>query len=519
MEIEIVKHNQFTNKNGVILDNYKIFLKGKGLWLSSVDFEKSKDLLTVKDEIIILKEPIEKYYSISKRKNKNGEFSVLLPLTINTPSENVLNEPTATYATKKTEVLKDTSDKPLPTKKSGKAMSKFSILEQAGVKSYGSPVVEKIPSQSTPYQSTSGTQDKIAFIISLLDFSEKKKVDSKTRERLFKLIGKELENAGYVSKEILERLERVEGKIGTQQKETGNKSTEKDFNLNDHKPEDVTAFLSLFGSNDHPFKYLVHDYTIPNKVFALGDFCQKIKKAFKNETKKYSIPKYLHARLKSFIGFDNKDDVDNKKWFFKGKSNSFSFCSDKVKEWCSSNPNKHPIFGFEEDIKLFKESIKVEKNLEDLINYKLAEKQLLTDFDNPEYVNLAGATFYTDVDALLSGLGAVFNAIRQRKGNGNKLKITFEAKSTSKGRRKILKITHIRSRCKKKLSDPELLGGDLKDAKKFFYKLCDWSIVADNPDTECNKINILFNPSSGIHPKEKIDEKIEGFTHVLTFYS
>ena len=53
-------------------------------------------------------------------------------------------------------------------------------------------------------------QSKSQFIIDILDFSLKKKVDDKTKKRLVKLIGKEIEKTTNLDNGILERLEKLE---------------------------------------------------------------------------------------------------------------------------------------------------------------------------------------------------------------------------------------------------------------------------------------------------------------------
>lgn len=284
------------------------------------------------------------------------------------------------------------------------------------------------------------------------------------------------------------------------------------YDLNKHKPIDVTAFLSLFSSDDHPFKYLVHDLTKPGQTFILERLLKEVEEKFAIETRKYLIPKSLYSRLRVFIG------PSNMSWYFKDKPMSFSFHSDKVKKWCTENPNKHPLLHFQYEIKAFKESIRIEENLKELIEFVLAKKGLLTSFDI-DYEKIGRPNFYTDVDAFISGLGIIFNSFHQRIQNGNKVRVALETKRDGNQRMRILKITHVGSTCAKELKETELLGGDLKEVKKFFYQLCDWSIISINPNPNINKMNLLYNPTTGKKPYEKIEETIDGFTHVLTFYS
>ena len=59
----------------------------------------------------------------------------------------------------------------------------------------------------------SNMQDKSKFITDILDYSMRKKVDDRTKERLINLISKEFEKTGIVETEIIERLSRIEGML------------------------------------------------------------------------------------------------------------------------------------------------------------------------------------------------------------------------------------------------------------------------------------------------------------------
>ena len=108
----------------------------------------------------------------------------------------------------------------------------------------------------------------------------------------------------------------------------------------------------------------------------------------------------------------------------------------------------------------------------------------------------------------------------KRDTTKHQLKIEFSGISDSEGRKRIIKIVHIDSVCNKPLDKNELFQGDLLEAEKALFGICDWSIISRSPDDSVNVLNILFDISSAKVPKEKIDDSlIEGFTHVVTFYS
>lgn len=312
--------------------------------------------------------------------------------------------------------------------------------------------------------------------------------------------------------------ERFQNLIGKKEEKKENP-----FNLNHHKPKEVSRFLSLFRGTDHPLKYLVHDYTIPNTVFDYREFIDNVSEAFLKEAQQNYFPYYLKGRIGTFIGTNKKRG----KWYFKGEEYDFSFKSKKVEVWCKANPKKHPIHNdkFLDKIHIFNSSVRIDRNLQETIRYALAETKYISQLELKFDDKIDKATFQTDIDALILGLKAIFNAIGQRikDKNNNKNKvvnITFQAKRKEGVRLRILKIIHLGSECTQELSE-EMFRGDLNSVKNSFYKLCDWSIISKNSsegENKDNKLNILYNPEKK-SALEKTEEDIEGFTHILTFYS
>ncbi len=293
------------------------------------------------------------------------------------------------------------------------------------------------------------------------------------------------------------------------------KAKEDTIDLSKHKPRDVTRFLSLFEAGE--LKWLTHGF---EKVGIALDIDQLINNAlqeFNKNTDQYIIPESLYARILAFItGKKEKGTLTS--WVVEGKPYPFHWQSKETREWCERNPYKSPVFAeeFETIINIFKSSIKIKNSLEDIIK-KTAAIKLGSDYVNYniEYKNLNEPVFYTDVEKLRIGLGFIFNSIKQQGLENNKIKIEF-IKSRNL---RLIKIIHIDSFSKKNLDKKELFGGDLIEVEKNFYQICDWSIIAENPESEyCNKINILFDINSNKLVKEKIEEKIEGFTHELTFH-
>lgn len=358
---------------------------------------------------------------------------------------------------------------------------------------------------------------KISFITDLLNSN---KINASQKERLLLLatdeIKKVADSEDLIFAEIADLKKRM-GEIG-KDKNTKGKNNISKLNII-HNPIETSKFLQALSSDSNPLKYLIHNKT---DGFQLDKIQAEWKEILNNYSSIFSknIKFSVIKRMKCITGLDADD------WFFKGRAEKFKFSQKTVIDWCHKNPTKHPILHFDSEISLFKASIKIYNGV--LKNYieEIIKESFGQDFYKLqiELINLEDAEFYTDVDALISGLKNIFNSIAQRRDNSNKLKIVFEAKRTSEGRLRILKIIHKDSICDKTLERDELFssdgGGDFKEAEKRFLQVCDWSIISKNPDNDFNKLNVLFSPNHNLPQKEKIiEEQIEGFTHLLTFYS
>ncbi|MGB5025988.1 MAG: reverse transcriptase family protein [Saprospiraceae bacterium] len=293
-----------------------------------------------------------------------------------------------------------------------------------------------------------------------------------------------------------------------------------EINLSKHKPIDVTHFLFQF-ANGNGLKFLTHEF--PGK-FEYKNILKSALIEFSNSSAKFKIPSRLWSRINQF-GFGDP----SKSWYSNGKSYKLNWKSKELLNWITANPNIHPateLSPFRDSMIIpFSKSYRIiAPELFEIIKNKLAEKGMYTTFDfvlnNERLINLDKPSFYTDVDSFSTGLGYLFNSINQRIRNSNELKIEFSSKSDDKGRKRIIKIVHMASDCNKPLDKIELFQGDLLEAEKAFFGICDWSIISKSPDDSVNKLNVLFDINSDKIPKEKIDDSlIEGFTHVLTFYA
>jgi hypothetical protein len=286
-----------------------------------------------------------------------------------------------------------------------------------------------------------------------------------------------------------------------------------EIDLSKHKPKDVSNFLKLF--REEPLKWLTHVFDSAAEIFDLEQKLVEISTIFKQKAQDFTIPTLLYRRINAFIG-----NGDRQKWQVKNTLYDFNWRSDKIKQWCIKHPAQHPLSEevFEKEILIFKESIQIRNNLETFMRAIITEK-LGSDYARYtiEYdQKLKSSDFYTDTEKLRIGLGYLFTAIRQRGFEHTTVKIKWKSQ---RGIRK-LSIIHVHSPLTKALNR-DLLGGDLLEAERNFYQICDWSILANRPSNEFNKLNILFSVSDEQPNKpalETVETEIEGFTHELTFY-
>lgn len=295
-------------------------------------------------------------------------------------------------------------------------------------------------------------------------------------------------------------------------------SEEKVVDLTKHKPKDVARFILSFSSSEG-LKFLTHDYDKPGSIYDYKEILETAREEFNDLSSRLVIPKRLWMRINQFAFGDPA-----KHWWFNEVQHKICWKSPELISWIESHKNTHPIKNkrFEEDFILpFKRSIEIKpRELEVIIKTKLVRnlESKFSSFDI-EYPDLTNANFYTDVDAMQAGISYLIKAIRQRADNSNKIRVEFSSKSDIEGRKKIIKIIHVGSVCDKSLDKTELFHGDLLEAEKALFGICDWSIIARSTDDSFNKLNVLYDISSDMIPREKIDESlIEGFTHVLTFY-
>lgn len=316
---------------------------------------------------------------------------------------------------------------------------------------------------------------------------------------------------------LLKRFKKVANTILVPGNQKASIANTDDFT--EHKPSDVARFLKFFQDSDG-LKYLTHDYDIPGKEFdydMIMDFAGRdFNRAFKN----YSITKALYAKVKKFA-FDKKPEW----WRWENGKKidiNIGWNSNEVKEWVHANPGIHPIRSKllrDKLIKPFKESIQFRSPalrfaMEETVREKFGE-----DYDSfdIEYKNLEAAEFYTDVDLILGGIRHLLDGILERISVSNKIRIAFKREIVGEHAMKILEITHIDSKCYKPAASAELLNGNFMEVQKLFRGLCNWSILSQFEDGVF-EISMLTDNSQNVEKAAVKENKIIGFTHILSFY-
>lgn len=364
--------------------------------------------------------------------------------------------------------------------------------------------------------------NKFDFIAEIL---EKKSLNHTQKEKICKLIAKEIINVESKDSEIFKKIEEIENRLNKlREVEKAPKSSGKDSKkIPAPNPKHVADFMSLFNQRDG-LKYLTHDYD-ENSDFKIDDFLKSANEIFNKKTKELNIPSSLWQIVKQFA-FESKNpewtsiSEDYKKSFKVKKG----WATKELRDWSKQN-NLHPIRNesYKKIINDFRRITRIESpKLEKLISTTLENtfKEELDNFEI-EIKNLSKADFYTHVWFLKIALETIFEEIKKYSKTPEKRKISIKYERTVSDEgyylRKII-ITHHNSFPIKEL---KLLliewqeKGNMGKIRKKLYGYCHWSVetlIDDKP----TKVNILREPDT---PEFKyLEHKPDGFTHILTFY-
>ena len=128
------------------------------------------------------------------------------------------------------------------------------------------------PEDDVPFKISDTSDKKIAFINSLIKTSNKKGTTEKTKDRLMRLVEKELGKVGTVEEEILKEVREIKNtilNISTDDEEVNKQNNDEPKiqpikkELFSHNPKNTTEFLRWFKFKDESgFKELVHDFDL-----------------------------------------------------------------------------------------------------------------------------------------------------------------------------------------------------------------------------------------------------------------
>lgn len=359
----------------------------------------------------------------------------------------------------------------------------------------------------------------------IAEIFEKKSLNHSQKERMYKLIAKEIKEVETKDSEILKRIEEIENRLSKlHEEERAPKSSVVDSKkIPVPNPKHVADFMSLFNQRDG-LKYLTHDYD-ENSEFRIDEFLKSANKVFTQTTEKINIPQSLWRIVKQFA-FDSEQtkwisiSEDYKKYI----PIETGWASRELRDWSKQN-NLHPIRNekYKKIINDFKRITRVESpNLEKLISITL-EKTFREELDEFEIErkDLSKADFYTHVGFLQTALQAIFEEIKKYSTTPDRKKISIKYERTFSNDGYYLRqiiITHHNSSPPKEL---KLLlkewqeKGNMGKIKEKLYGYCHWSVETLIEDTP-TKVNILRERDFPEY--EIIEPKPDGFTHILTFY-
>jgi len=369
---------------------------------------------------------------------------------------------------------------------------------------------------------------KIDFIADLLS---SKKLDTYHKERFFSLAAQEIKKMETTDEMIWKEIEGLKTELGkVAKKEIGTEGIEKrklekeigkkPYQLpTSHEPKLTYQLLSKFESSNG-LKYLTHAFDDPSNEFNYYETIKIAKEEFE-EYDNSNIPPQIRERIRQFA-FDERAG-----WFAKinGKNEKYTigWSSPEIITWCNNplNKGKHPIEFPEYENKFinpFKQSIQIRDGQLPIIFERVISKVFDNNFYKKQIVfdnTLKGIKLFTNVEAIESGIKFLFITMKDYLTDSSRIIITAKRNEIINNTRfRVIAITHVNS-ISNKMSNDDILGGNLLDAKDRFMGLCNWSVQAKFEDGFFEKriLNDIYSTEL-----EKI-ENVDGFSHQLYFYA
>lgn len=506
MEIKISQTITYRNTKNIAINRYKIFYKGRGFWIDMADFEGHPDIMTVLEDKLILKEPVDHYYLVEKKSSQKGIFLALMPnLKKGIP---IAEEPAITY---------ETSD----TKNTGIESFDFYNLEDIISKNLFIPERPEPESEiggiKKPEIKTTPQSEKVQFINKMLDLAIQQRITDKSKEKIVELIGKEIDQSA-LSVDILNRIEKLEAAVGSEKIEF---KPEKEDRL-PHSPASTNDFLKQFKYMDGAgFKELVHDTNLED--FTPNDILNKVKShpAFIKEyfghyvSDFVSIHKRLWGKTKELIDRFEKTGVS-----FYEKSKKHPFENEKDYTEFSKEFKKNYRFGTGNEYTSFESLIK-DVLSQEKFKHKVGFQNVVFLPDQKRF-NLR-AEFFTWVPSIRNGLNFIFDGIKDHGNLDGDMNFNSENKSIeiecSKSEDMKYVLISIFDKDTIPQKDKSLVIKSLRESKARktdFKSLCNWYVESDF-DEGSYRLNILTDFECT--DMESLVNKVGGFKHILQFYN
>lgn len=394
-------------------------------------------------------------------------------------------------------------------------------------------------------------KNKYDFIAEVL---EKKTLNASLKDRLYKLIAKEIKAVETKDSEILKRIEEIEKKLNKK----GEKPVKLDNKLSKrHDPKRVVDVLSLFSKGNSHIKYSTHiwDEKLYNNY---DDFIQGIDEDFKKfrvfelggynsnlywekiypflfqkdltELQKSGKSKFGWGKHKIKIGWQYPDLLKKLcKENFDNKSEHYStpFSLEIPKELIPDERiERKSIKYFEDAVNIFKNEIEFRDNRLYLL-IKIAINLEIPNFsvDVESLETLKGKSFFTNTEYVIKAISRMLTEIKARPENNN---VAISCQYDRPENSFILSILHKDSFSLKELDHPKITlkkdTGNLSIIRTTLNSLCDFSIesifLSKNNEKVSARIDYLYQGvvEMAWEPKVNIlNTSAEGFKYLLKF--
>jgi hypothetical protein len=297
-------------------------------------------------------------------------------------------------------------------------------------------------------------------------------------------------------------------------------------NIETHTPQALVKLLKNF-TIDKPIKYTTHTWDFGELKKTYTDFngyMEAVKKQFdsmKDELKELSPN--LYQKIYTFLIDTNPNANAKYSWCGKTDINIGWSSLDGLEQWCNDGKNpfdfelknqftidNQDITLFGEVINLFKQEIEIRRDFKTLHNI-FANINLGRGFKKD--IAKLDKQFYGDVQYFVLALDKIFTEIKKRQEFKDISIFTEEVDDNIISLKIIQKGSFSNQTADELLREIE--NGDFADIKHYLSNICDWSIE-NISNEESYRVNYLT--STNIKDIEKLENKIDGFTHILRFY-